>query len=293
MTPVSVTHAPAILCLNRFHEMEQKVGDFQKRLGITHPVNLKISSFHKSPRAQSDKHIVKIPSWFLFHYDDIPERFRIADCQDAKYYNEAFLLEMAAWMNGKLVAAGFRHRCQPVNLGALQRMLTLLSDRNLYERAKNFILGHELSHVLQGEINRDAFRSQLLRGALVFFLSCALIPLLGAAFSTSVAALGALACSAGGLYYFYRSFDPIPFNAIASEKDADLRSVQMLGDAVGGIYYFQMSLLNNLLICLHNPQLRNEYDGKGNNLKDKSHPLLTDRVTYLQTHLPPGGGRCL
>lgn len=293
MIGVSSTRSSTFSCLSRFHELEQKVGDFQKRLGILDPVLLKISSFHKSPRALSNRQIIKVPSWFLFHYDDIPEQFRIVDCKDPRLLDEAFLHKVAAWMNGKMAQSGFRHSCQSENIGALQNALIHMGDRTLYEKGKDFILGHELTHILQGEMQQNAFRSQILRGLLVFLANCALIPFFGAVFSTGIAVFTALTCSAGAIYYFYRSWDPIPFDAIASEKDADLRSVQILGDATGAIHYFQTSLMKNLLLCIHNPELRGEFDEKGNNLADKGHPPLTERIAYLKEYLPPSSGRNL
>ncbi len=276
----------------RMGELSRKLQDYETRLNLGTSAKLAVVGFSESPSALLNKNIVNIPSWFLFKYEDIPARFRVADINDPRLTNTGFLNEVAHWMNEKIGEAGLSGICRPADRGRLQAFLKLLRDPEFYEKSKEFTLGHELAHLSHAQTEQQAYLMQgvqqtvsiggVIAGLYILFLSVSLLPVVNIAVSVGVAALAIVITIGGILVWLNRTEIPPSPSSIEEEKRADLDAVAMLGDARGGIYSFSNEISHNLAVRRGNPIGTTNIDDRGNNLRDTKHPSLTDRVAYLR-----------
>ena len=272
----------------RFVELQTKVRDYEKKMNILNPVDLSIIKFHKSARAKSGRaRSVNLPSWYLFKHEDIPDRFRIADLNDRRLVNSAFLNDLAGWMNEKIREMGLTTVCRPVDHGTLQRFIYLLRDPILYEKAKDFVIGHEMAHLSHHQeralhrVYEKLSVGGVMMGIFSLILAVSIAPIVHLTITVCVTGIAIAITGGSALAWFNRAKESDPV-AVEEEKAADLDSAKVLKDAAGGIYYFQSSIDHLLAIRRSNPSEHRNIDERGNNLKDKDHPPLTDRVAYLR-----------
>src|SRR5579862_5810098 len=129
----------------RVKELEDKVADFKRRMSITSKTDLAFLGF--GDYAVNYKGIIKLPTWYLLKYEDIPSRFLIHDINDSRLSDEHFLQEFSDWINVQLTASGLSSVCRSSKPIDLQRLILLLRDRDLFEKNKDFSIAHELGHI--------------------------------------------------------------------------------------------------------------------------------------------------
>lgn len=269
----------------RIDNFQAKLHDYKKRMGVNTHVDLSVIEFNKAPCAGLGSKTINIPSWFLFKYDDIPQRFRITDMNDPRLTNHAFLTEFANWMNEKIGELGLTSICRLADHGILQHVIRLLRNPEMFEKSKDFIFGHELAHLAhsyEGEFAKFlqvASFGGTLSGILFLFFTVSIAPVVHVGITVAVSGI-AFALTIGGIVGVIRN-QSAPVSGIEEERKADLDAAKMLNNAEGGIYYFQSSIDRHLAIRRSSPTLHRDIDERGNNIEDKDHPLLTERVAYL------------
>ncbi len=276
----------------RLGEIKSKIQSLESRMGVQKPVEVKFCPFAESPHALLRENVIQLPSWFLLRYDDIPERFRLASVDDPRVTNQDFLNDLAGWINGKLQEAGISHLVRPADYGILQSTIMMLRDPELFEKSKDFILGHELAHLNHTQVEQSKFYSDkvqeavfgggLIGGILLLVLSVSLLPYIPIVISLVAGGIG-LALSIGSCVNALKTpASTSEINAVAEEKHADLDSADALQDARGGIYRFDTLRIHHLGIRRTNPSMRDRIDEHGNNIGDTKHPSLTERIAYLR-----------
>ncbi len=277
---------------DRFTEIQTKLRDFENRMGVAKSVDLSIIGFPESPSAKLQKNRIQLPPWFLFKYDDIPPHLRVADVNDPRLTDQIFLNEFATWINSKITESGLTTICRPADFGRLQHIIKMFRNPELFEKSKDFTLGHELAHLAHAQKGNDAKLMNaihdtasiggMMAGVFLLFLAVSVVPIVHVTLTVGIAAV-AVAITIGGLAVWLNKPDlpPSP-SAIEEEKLADLDAAKMLGAVEGGIYFFENELIHNLAIRRSVASQERNIDALGNNLKDKDHPKLSDRVQYLR-----------
>ena len=267
----------------RVKELEDKVADFKRRMSITTKTDLAFLGFEDNARANFGKRMIELPTWYLFKHEDIPSRFLIQDINDPRLVDERFLEEFSNWINDKLTEGGLSSIRRSSTPSDIQRLILLLRDRDLFEKTKDFTIGHELGHIAYSK-EKYLWVGVMTAGIIGLTLSLLLAPIIALAMSSVLAVAGsAFAITGIAAGIFSAGLYCLPkLSGLEQEKKADLDSVKMLKDATGGIYNFETHMMFNRRIRLQDSQNESKYDEKGNNLRDKKHPLLSDRVAYLQ-----------
>jgi hypothetical protein len=255
-------------------------------------INFSCNRPDDSPHFKSIKNIIKVPSWFLFKYNDIPQNFRITNVNDPRLTDSSFLKAFAAFLNSKISESGLSCICHRADDTTLAKVIRLLRDPVLYEKSKDFILGHELAHSFVNQCIKVNLSRRLKEifsiggigyGIFLLFLALALIPLVATTVTVCIATCAVtITVISIGIWIKRSNEKTVPhpnLSPIQEEKFADLLAAQILGDAEGGIYYFKTTMIHHLAIrCLH----KKKFDALGNHLKDTKHPKLSERVEYLQ-----------
>lgn len=276
----------------RSEELRQKMRFFETAFGMNEQISLTVGDFTSSPCAKFPENTMQIPSWFLFRAEDIPVRFHIANLDDPRMTDPNFLNQMADWMNEKIREAGLTSLCRPADRGVLQHVIKLLRDPSLYEKSRDFIIGHEMAHLAHSlEMDKTSSIQDILEtlcfagivtGILFLFLAVAFLPFVTVSVTLTIAGVAIAISGISCIAWFNRAAKPPAPSDVEEEKNADLDSVKALKDASGGVYYFETSRQHNLAIRLTNSERRNRIDAQGNNLGDKKHPPLSDRIAYLR-----------
>lgn len=278
----------------RFNEISQKLGLFADKLGIRDKISLAIGQFKSRPTALLTENKIRVPSWFLFRYEDVPAQFRLIHLNDPRINDDAFLSQLASWMNQKIADAGLSAFCQTADKDVLQTFVKLLRDPDKYEECKNFVLGHEMAHhVFKQELEEVLFAqdqcdfwglSGLILILVLFIVSISFIPLFNAMLTVSSIGLAVTISASIFLHSYLRPTTPAITDRLENEKQADLTAAKTLQSAEGGIYYFESHRLHNLSICNGFAAKSSDYDLLGNAMFDKDHPLLTTRIDYLRSY---------
>lgn len=272
----------------RFEEVKSKIRNLEEKMKIPKTVQLKLTSFNESPSAGIISNTIKIPIWFLFKYEDIPLRFRITDLDDPRLNDKNYLNCLAEWMNERFREAGLSSVIRKTDYGSLQTVIKLMRDRNLYEKSKDFTLGHELSHLNHVQLGQWYLNHEkksistvgVIGGILLLFLAVSISPFVHLAVTLTAGGI-AITISTLGILTHLKTMGSSR-SVIEEEKIADMESAEVLQDATGGIYLFETYRHQNLAIRLSGlPQMLN-IDKNGNNLRDKSHPPITERIAYLR-----------
>jgi hypothetical protein len=268
----------------RFEEIKSKIQSLEGQMGVKKRVHLGFCEFNESPCAIFPTNIVKIPAWFLFKYDDIPQRFQIATMDDPRLTDPRFLNEFSDWMNEKLFEAGLSSVVRPIHHGVLQIVIKLMHDPDLYEKSKDFVLGHELAHLDHDQTQLQASLSLLgiTGGIFLFSLALAIIPFVQLTISVTVIAVAVIVSISSVLGWMNKGGLPVSLPSVEEEKKCDLDSVKALQDANGGIYWFETYRRHNLAFRRQNSASAQDIDAWGNDLNDKKHPPWTERIAYLR-----------
>lgn len=281
---------------NRLADIQTKLHAYEQRMGVAKPIDLKISKFGRTPCAQMHKNTIKLPSWFLFKYDDIPVRFRIADASDPRIEDPQFLEEFRTWINDNLRASGLSTLCRPNDQSHLKFLIMLMRDPDLYERSKEFTMSHELAHLFHAEREGEVQIMQAIQeavsiggivaGIALIIVAIALIPIAHVLVILGVSAL-AMTVAVGGFFgWVNRPQSQGSLSGIEEEKMADLDAAKILGTGDGGVHFFQTRILRNLALRRQGLASVREIDSQGNYLLDTGHPKLSERVEYLRNWRP-------
>jgi hypothetical protein len=278
----------------RFNEIKSKIKLFEGKMGVEKSVELALGEFNTSPCAVLQNNTIKLPTWFLFKYDDIPVRFRVVNLDDPRIADNNFLNELAGWMNARFQEAGISSVIRPADHGILQTVIKKMRDQNLYEKCKDFTLCHELSHLNHSQIQQRTYYlngvqeiisvSGVIGSILLLFLAVAIIPFVELTVTLVVGGIATTVSILAILAWLNRAKpSSLPsFSAIEEEKHADLDAIKTMQDASGGIYLFETYRQQNQAVRRSDPTQMHYIDEHGNNLKDKNHPPLTERIAYLR-----------
>jgi len=276
----------------RLNEIKSKIKNLESKMGVQKSVNLSIGKFGEMACAKLGENTIQLPPWFLFNYEDIPERFRVSNVDDHRLRDPDFLNDLAGWMNEKFQQAGISSVVRRADFGILQATISLVRDRNLYEKSKDFTIAHELAHLNHTQVDESNFylhRVQetisaggLISGIFLLVLAVSILPYVPIAVTLVVAGVGVSVSIATLISWLNRSLPSVQKSHVEEEKLADLDAVEALQDAQGGIYYFDSLRIHNLAVRSSNSSAISQVDLQGNNLKDKGHPLLTERIAYLR-----------
>ncbi len=275
----------------RTNELLSRIREIENRLGLAHSAKFELSPFHETPCAVVIRNAIRLPTWFLFRYEDIPHRFRISDMEDPRLADNRFLSELAEWMNTQFREAGLSSTVRPADHGILQLVIKFMRDRNLYEKSIDFTISHELAHLNHAHadlktlnlhsMNEATSAAGIIGGILIFVLAVVTMPFVPLTVTLIVGGV-AILVSVGSIYVFNRIKSPFARTSLEEEKLADLHAAQVLQDARGGIYLFETYRNQNQGIRRSDPSKRATIDANGNNLSDKRHPPLTERIAYLE-----------
>jgi hypothetical protein len=276
----------------RFNEIKSKIKLFEAKMGVEKNVNLALGEFDTTPCAMLQNNMIKLPTWFLFKYEDIPARFRVVNLDDPRIADNNFLNELAGWMNARFQEAGISSVIRPADHGILQTVIKKMRDQNLYEKCKDFTLCHELSHLNHSQIQQRTYYlngiqeiisvSGVIGGILLLFLAVAIIPFVELTVTLVVSGIATTVSILAILAWLNKAEPTSSPSAIEEEKHADLDAIEALQDASGGIYLFETHRQQNQAIRRSHPTKILYIDEHGNNLKDKNHPPLTERIAYLR-----------
>ncbi len=266
---ITTAENPSFNYSERVKELKERVADYKKKISFTDKTDLSLIGY-KTAHADCKNKMIALPSWILLKYEDIPARFLIDDVNDPRLFNESFLDEFAAWIDEKLKDSGLFLRRPDSSTGLLQKLILLLRDRDLFEKSKDFILGHELGHMVYNN-ERKFSLGVITAGIIALCLSLLAIPFLNLFVGLIGAGIAIVILSAG-----IRRLPSL--SPVEQEKQADCEALSKLKDARGGIYYFDTELkVNQRLHSLGEP----DFDANGNRLHNTTHPALTDRLDYL------------
>jgi hypothetical protein len=306
----------------RMNTVIQKIRTFESRLGKVNPCDIRIGEFEESAYADPSRNYMIIPSWFLIKHEDIPARFHVTSLDDPRLNDTQFLIDMAAWMGGKIKELGVSLKDTSTSNDALKFVIRLMRDREGFEQAKEFALAHEASHLSHGLETRCKIQeivANIPRASLILttVISLVLFPFVPFAI---VAGAGSAICLTAVAGYFIFNKCQAPF-WVEEEKKADLDGVKALqGNARGGVYFFDTMRLHQLEVqkealsqianldeqgrwvvgfptmsfwepvksiknCIdwYNNMLKTfNVSQDGNNFGDTLHPPLTERIAYLR-----------
>jgi hypothetical protein len=286
-TPISAFNADA-----RLDEIKSKIRILESKMGMAKSVGLILGQFNETPCAQLKNNAISLPTWFLFKYEDIPLRFRMTDLNDPRLGDQNFLNELADWMNAKFYEAGVMSVIRPADYGILQAVIKFMRDRDLYEKSKDFTVSHELAHLNHAQVEQQTLYlhnvpeaisvAGILGGILLLFLTVSIIPFVHLAVTLTVGGIAATISTLGILAWLNKNKLLTSLSSKEEEKIADMDAAKALQNAEGGIYLFETYCQQNLAVRRNNPTLRTFIDENGNNLRDKNHPPLTERIAYLR-----------
>jgi hypothetical protein len=276
----------------RFEEIKSRIRHLEGKMGVGKSVQLALNAFHKSPCAYLGQNTIKLPTWFLFKYEDIPAGFRVASLDDPRLLESHFLNELAAWMNEKFREAGLSSVIRPADHGTLQRVIGLMRDCDLYEKSRDFTLGHELAHLNHTQVKERILQALYLQESVsaagivggIFLLCVALsiIPFVHLTVTLIVAGVAISVSIAAIVFWLNKATPPASISSVEEEREADMDALNTLQEARGGIHYFETLRQQNLAVRQSNPDQRRVIDENGNNLRDKKHPTLTERIAYIR-----------
>jgi len=232
----------------RLDEIESKICTLKRKIGVDKIIKLALGQFSESPCAQLKNNTIKLPTWFLFRYDDLPQRFRIANLDDPRLEDLNFLEELAQWMNIKFREAGLLSVISPADYGILQRVIKLMRDRDLYEKSKDFTLGHELAHLNYAQVKQQILYSHniqecvsttgIIGGILLLFITVSMIPFVHLTITLTVGGIAVTVSILAILARLNKTPPAFP-SAKEEEKKPDINVLKALKKEIGGFYFFK------------------------------------------------------
>lgn len=152
------------IAYQRLKKIEEDANAMAKEMGIDQEIKLFIEkdkindlSLKTSTKNLDSKTAAIFISelFFLVDLDDFPENMKPAGKNDPRLNSDDYFKEVACWIH-TFLGADYKH----VNLSAEQKKnikvyFMLLSNIELFPRARDFVLRHEMGHVLCGHDQED------------------------------------------------------------------------------------------------------------------------------------------
>ena len=111
-------------------------------------IRIAMDTFSSSPAAQSSTQVIYLPPMFLLDTAEIPPMYKGLSDTSPQFKNAEFIDSFIYWMNLSLDLSDLT----PDVLGTFQReqvvlFLKMLENPATYEKAKEFVLAHEIAHL--------------------------------------------------------------------------------------------------------------------------------------------------
>jgi len=272
----------------REKELEDKIRGLAAKVGISDPNNLNIqykrsfnleaSAIEASAMGKDNKYYVTISPLYALKYEDFPETWR-----GVTRPNGELVLEVAEQLDQMSVKRRPKQLLIPVGIEKAAALLHVLSNEDQFEKAKDFVITHELSHIKHYEMKKAA--SVVI---FVFEIIQTIIELGRLLISTfiftpfSYHEADQTSLTLRHVLVDDRAYAYLENREKLTEKYADLDAAAVLKTAEGGLHMFNASqegnkFLRNIQLNLGNVT----YDEQGNTLKSRTHPSYTERKAYL------------
>ncbi len=246
-------------------------------------------SAKKTPDGESTIHLSYL---FGIQSKDIPNQYKITGIDDPRLESDAFLQEVADYT--KKLCGYKKTTLTAEDKTALIRFLLDIRDPELSQKGKEFILRHEMAHILHEHTHGSGNLMGKITDWIVskkFLAICVGIVAL-ALISALVLSVPHLFVIAGAIGLFLLALTiPPALKIIHSrncEMEADLTAAQLGPNSIpGGIYYMENGQKYGKYARNKIPALKWHYDSEGNHrLRKLTHPSFTDRIAYLKSYLP-------
>lgn len=226
-----------------------------------------------------------LPVLMLLDKQDIPEHLRLRSHDDPRVFDDSYLDEVIDWLKNYTKNPNFDNSFIQKEL--IKTFLKLLVDDAKSKDAKEFIIGHELAHIL----HKHEVTYGHVYWTLLFILSiaivCALIPF-GASVAALMTAAKVSACGTGTLSAI--AWIVMSRTSKAHEREADMTSKRITQKNEGGAYFFEVMRQHGLAARNKSPTLakrllaRLTYDSQGQIRAFKlTHPSESERIAYLRS----------
>ncbi len=131
----------------RVYEQIKKIAE-KMRYPKWEEIRIGMDTFSSSPSAHSSTNIIYIPPMFLLDPSEIPSTFKGLPDNSPLLQNSQFIDSFIYWLNLNLDLSDLT----PESLGTFQReqvvlFLKMLEKPDIYEKAKEFVLAHEIAHL--------------------------------------------------------------------------------------------------------------------------------------------------
>jgi hypothetical protein len=234
---------PKIIFAQRKTELEEKVQSLSDRIKPPYTPGVRMQRLISFPCFRPETKNVEFPLWYLLKDEDIPDQFRIAHSDDPRLIDPDFIHQFKDWMQNLYMQnyEDLPHDWKFYNDRVCRKVLLLMCNPDLFEKAKEHVIAHEISHV-----NDKPFPLQSLKYAIASMAILLVLMMLTIVLAASVnpvflvgliLVFGILA--AQGCW----KVEHIKKN----EKAADLSASMALNDISGPLYYFQNSIAQHKL----------------------------------------------
>lgn len=235
------------------------------------------NQIYSEPRVIGEK--ISIPYLFLLKTEDIPEKFLITKSKDPRLQSDEFLQEFANWSQEYLQIPKIPLTIEGKT--ALRVFLPYISNSKLSEQSKEFVLAHELSHILHQHIS--SYKALLTKRKMVFMSLAGIASSICVGLSVPieyVISFSAMVMTVG------ISWSIIQYMQLSHshEKEADLTAAKIVPESIDGAIY----LFRNF--CKYGKKAREEsflnrllFSSEGNwRIFYASHPSESQRIGYLK-----------
>jgi hypothetical protein len=273
---------------SRLGELDDKINLLAKRIdpGLQY---LQLSaSLNKSivavPSARTS--IIHIPYLFLIKTEDLPAQLRLNGWDDPRLESDEYLEQAARWTKRFLGLE--REKLDLMKKEALKIFLKFINDPELSEKAKEFILNHEIAHIFYDHRSYANIQSNIRHS----LRSKKTLTAMGLIILTSLCLFARTSLSP---YLILPSRTTIFVSLLAmqvisqirlshkEERGADLLAAKISKDiAQGGAYLFKVFKEHQKKARHRHPFLRLVYSPSGNNRALYfTHPSEKERLHYL------------
>jgi len=277
--------------------LDHKIEDIAEKIGLTRK---KIKGLHIMVKKKLS--LISIKLWnipgqeviflsplYLLNPVDLPDDLKL----DSLKKNEDFdkwLLRFEKWMYEEYLDnenVKYKSQFQYDSMKERVKAWVKLAKENQLEDVKEFLLGHELSHLKHKHTLQQLvleLACHIISGAIgvaVAAAMCLLIPALPhvilAILVGTVVTLTLLFITSKMLLVFSRF----------QEKQADMTCAKKTGKASGGIRSFHFCQKWNVNLLTRYYEISESFTSDGDNKDDHKHPSLSDRIRYLTKFTAP------
>ncbi len=265
----------------RLNELEGKVNAFAKKMiamntKAPHITTQLLSEMSLGACASPSSKYIKINSLLLLKASDLPTKLQLKGMNDPRLQSNAYLEEVSNW-----ISSYFNLPKKPLNSidkHYIRVFLQFISDPKLSDYARDFVLGHEVAHIIHQH------RGELFP-FLDFLANVTNLFLYGVYLTTSSAAVAA-ACSqvipmVAAAYIVATLYESSISKTM--EKEADLTSVRHVKNAKeGGVYYFDTCANDNKKALENGLASWFQCYSNGDKRFNWTHPALSERINYIK-----------